>query len=170
MDLISIDPGLNSSAALLRFGHNSGTVFLDMVDLPTRADGEKRQIDVPGLCELLERWEPDLAVVENVQPMPSIPGANGLRRSMGAASSFRFGMACGMIRATLEAYELPVDLVHPQSWKRHFGLKGADKQPGVELIKSLQPETAQFITLKKHHGRSDAGLLALYYANKRGLL
>lgn len=89
---------------------------------------------------------------------------------MGAASSFRFGMACGMIRGVLMAYQVPVVLVHPQSWKRHFGLKGGDKKQGVEVILRLRPEAARFITLVKHHGKADAGLMALWYAERRGML
>ena len=172
MLIMAVDPGINASAALLSYGDggNQPTRFLDMVDLDTLPDGEKRQIDGEALGALLERWEPDQSVVENVQPMPSIPGADGQRRSMGAASAFRFGMACGTIRGVLMAYQVPVELVHPQSWKRHFKLKGPDKKLGVELLKSLRPEVVEFITLVKHHGRADAGLMALWYAEKRGML
>lgn len=170
MLIAGFDPGINASAALLSYGGDEPARFVDMVDIPTIPDGEKRQLDGEAIGALLERWEPDVAVVENVQPMPSIPGPDGLRRSMGAASSFRFGMACGMIRGVLMAYQVPVVLVHPQSWKRHFGLKGGDKKQGVEVILRLRPEAARFITLVKHHGKADAGLMALWYAERRGML
>lgn len=169
----AFDPGLNASAALFRRGGDmdeADQAFLDMVDLETVPDGEKRQINPDFLCALLERWAPDVAVIENVQPMPSIPGADGERRSMGAASAFRFGLACGMIRGIVAVYQIETVMVHPQSWKRHFGLKGPDKKPGVALIKQLQPSSAEFITLVKHHGRADAGLMALWYCEKRGML
>lgn len=172
MLIAAFDPGINASAALLSYGEGGSapTRFLDMVDLPTIADGEKRQLDCAWIGSMLERWEPDIAVVENVQPMPSIPGSDGERRSMGAASAFRFGLSVGMIRGVLMAYQVPVELLHPQSWKRHFGLKGPDKAKGVVLLKTLRPEVAEFITLVKHHGRADAGLMALCYAEKRGML
>lgn len=165
MRVAAFDPGINGSAALLRSGE-----FLDMVDLATIPDGENRQLDAGFICDLLERWVPDEVVIENVQPMPSIPGADGVRRSMGAASSFRFGLACGMIRGIVAVYGIPVTMVHPQSWKRHFGLKGADKKPHVELIKDRYPSSAPFITLAKHHGRADAGLMAAWHAERAGLL
>lgn len=173
--IMGIDPGLNASAALLqrdwnRHGHFAYR-FVDMVDLDTEPDGENRQIDVAALGALLERFDPDVVVIENVQPMPSIPDPRtGQRRSMGAASSFRFGMAVGMIRATVKAYALPIELVHPISWKKHFGLKGSDKKQDSACIKQLVPNAADFITLVKHHGRADAGLLALYYAQKTGMV
>ncbi len=171
---MSVDPGINASAALLRRDWNRHGRFdyriLDMVDLETCEDGTNRQIDVAALGALIERWNADHAVIENVQPMPSIPGPDGLRRSMGAASAFRFGMAAGMIRATILAYEIPLTLVHPISWKRHFGLKGPDKQQSAPCLLQYCPEAAQFITLKKHHGRAEAGLLALYHAQKTGFV
>jgi hypothetical protein len=173
MRIAAFDPGINGSAALLSHGgdFDPGTPqFVDMVDLATIPDGEKRQLDASFICDLMEKWIPDAVVIENVQPMPSIPGADGARRSMGAASSFRFGLACGMIRGVVAVYTTPVTMVHPQSWKRHFGLKGADKKPGVALIKKLYPSCEPFITLVKHHGRADAGLMAAWYAEKRGML
>lgn len=173
MLLMGIDPGLNAAAALLQVGEggsNSFTGFVEMIDLETCADGEKRQIDVPWLCDLLQRWTPDRAVVENVQPMPSIPGSDGMRRSMGAASSFRFGMACGMIRATLIAFEIPTHFTHPQSWKRHFGFKGPDKKQGVEFLRQRYPETEPYLRRVRDANRADAGLLALHHLEKNGMV
>lgn len=172
--IAAFDPGgVSASAALLLHGgemDDFSTIFLDMVDLKTCPDGENRQIDGAALADILERWEPDVAVIENVQPMPSIPGPNGERRSMGAASSFRFGLGCGIIRGVVAAYQIPIVMCHPRSWKAHFGFKGSDKQMSIDLIKSRYPETAKFLTLKKHHGKADACCLAAYYAAKRGML
>lgn len=175
MLIAAFDPGLNGSAALLQAGEgvgsNSYTSFVDMVDLATIDDDSNRQIDVQWLCKLLERWQPDQAVVENVQPAVHGASPDGVRRSvMSASGAFRFGMTCGMIRGALISYEIPLTLVHPQSWKRHFGLKGSDKKTGVELLKRLRPEVEQWITLVKHHGRADAGLMALWYHEKHGII
>jgi hypothetical protein len=165
--IAAFDPGLNASAALLCDGH-----FLDMVDIRKVPDGENQQLDAGHICDLLEAWVPDAVVIENVQPMPSAPWKHkeGKRITMGAASAFRFGLACGMIRGVVAVYGLPVTMVHPQSWTRHFGLKGGDKKPHVALIKDRYPSSAPFITLVKHHGRADAGLMAAWYSEKRGML
>jgi len=40
----------------------------------------------------------------------------------------------------------------------------------VALIKEMHPSSAEFITLVKHHGRADAGLIACWYSEKRGML
>lgn len=173
MRIASFDPGINASAALLLHGGEMSdfdSQFIDMVDLKTVPDGENRQLDVDHICELLDAWVPDVAVIENVQPMPSIPGKDGFRRSMGAASSFRFGLACGMIRGVVRAYQVPVVMCHPQSWKRSFALKGSDKKQDAAKLLELHPAAAKFITLQKHHGRADAGLMAIWYAERRGML
>lgn len=169
MRIVAFDPGLNASAALL-VSSGGGPVFEGMVDLKTVPDGSNRQLDASHICDLMELWVPDVVVIENVQPMPSIPGAGGVRRSMGAASSFRFGLACGMIRGVVAVYTVPVVMVHPQSWKRHFGLKGPDKKQGADLIKKLYPSSEPFITLVKHHGRADAGLMAAWHYEKGGMI
>lgn len=174
MRIAAFDPGINASAALLLHGAGDveylGSYFEHMVDLRTIPDGENRQLDVDHICELLDAWVPDVAIIENVQPMPSIPGKDGMRRSMGAASSFRFGLACGMIRGVVRAYQIPVQMVHPQSWKRSFALKGSDKKQDAAKLLELHPAAAKFITLQKHHGRADAGLMAIWYAERRGML
>ena len=167
---MGVDPGINASVAFLEFGEGRPSEFIAMLDLPTMDDGENRQIDAEKFSDYLEKFSPDIAVIENVQPMPSIPGADGARRSMGAASSFRFGLACGMIRGVVRAYQVPVVMVHPQSWKRSFGLKGSDKKQDAAKLLELHPAAAKFITLQKHHGRADAGLMAVWYAEKRGML
>lgn len=167
MIIIAIDPGLSGAAAIMGLMSRE---FLDIVDLRTVADGENRQIDAAHLAGLLERYEPDHAVIENVQPMPSIPGKDGQRRAMGAASAFRFGLSCGIIRGVIRAYEIPVTMVHPQSWQRHFELSGADKRPHLQAIRRLYPSAAKFITRAGHDGRADAGLMAAWYCEKRGML
>lgn len=178
MRIAAFDPGINASAALLHHGAEMDdfeTSFLDMVDLATVPDGENRQLDVKFIGDWLVKWDPDVAILENVQPMPSAPWKRDdeERVSMGAASAFRFGMACGMIRATIVAYQVPLVMCHPTSWSNFFGLKKLGKlkkAKGAELLKARYPSSAKFITLVKHHGRADAGLMAAWYAEKRGML
>lgn len=167
MILAGLDPGLSGGVAA--FDTEAGR-FVNMCPIQTRADGSNRQIDYKWLCEWLEAQAPDVAVIENVQPMPSMPGANGVRRSMGATSAFRYGLACGQLRGIIQAYGVECVYIHPRTWKGAFGLKGGDKQTGVEKLKQTHPETAQFITLKKLHGLADAGYLALYYAEQQGFV
>lgn len=166
MILMSIDPGL--SGAVCFFG--SGTI-LELLDIPTLPDGaSNRQVDIMALCRRIDKHKPTHAIIENVQPMPSIPGANGIRRGMGAASSFRFGFAVGQARALVTCYGLEVRLVHPQSWKRWAGLKGPDKEQSRQKALVLMPSAARWLPLKKDHNKAEALILALYLTDTLGML
>lgn len=165
MDLLAIDPGLSGAYCFMTSGF-----IAEIGDMPTLPDGSNRQVDIMAMCRRIDKHKPTHAVIENVQPMPSIPGANGIRRGMGAASSFRFGFAVGQARALVTCYGMELRLVHPQSWKRWAGLKGPDKE--LSRLKALEmfPAAAPFLPLKKHHGRAEALLLALYGLDSIGML
>ena len=165
MDILAVDPGLSGGLCFMQAG-----VIVEVLDMPTLADGSNRQLDVMAICRRIDKWKPRIAIIENVQPMPSIPGANGVRRGMGAASSFRFGFAVGQIRAIAVCYGLEVRLVHPVTWKRHFGLKGPDKEQSRQRALELVPAAAQWLARKKDHNRAEACLLALYGSERRGFL
>ena len=165
MDLLAVDPGLSGGLCFMQAG-----VIVEVLDMPTLSDGSNRQLDVMAICRRIDKWKPRIAIIENVQPMPSIPGANGVRRGMGAASSFRFGFAVGQIRAIAVCYGLEVRLVHPVTWKRHFGLKGPDKEQSRQRALELVPDAAPWLARKKDHNRSEACLLALYGSERRGFL
>lgn len=168
MIIAGFDVGKRGAVCALDVPDMGAIEFLDCIDLPLRADGTQQQINVPALAAWIEKYAPDQAIVENVTPMPSIDGGN---RSMGATSAFRFGMACGAIRATVEAYSVPMRLVTPQVWKRAVGLgKGSDKEASRQLAIKLLPLSKRFLMRKFDHNRAEACLLALYGANQRGLL
>lgn len=154
--IIGIDPGLNGAAAALG-GINGKWAVLDCLDLPTRPDGSKREIDITSVRAWMLRFRVHGAVIENVQAMPG--GAE--RRTMGAASAFRFGMACGQLRGAMEAWGIPIHLIHPAVWKRHFGLSGKKKDADVKAAERRLLGSSPFLTLKKHHQRADAMLIGL---------
>lgn len=161
MIIVGIDPGINGSAAALSLADSACTEYvMDAIDLPTIEDGSKRQIDDYALARWLCMINPNVVVIENVQPMPSIPGVGGERRSMGSASSFRFGMAVGQIRATVRGIGTEPRLVHPQVWKRHFDLKGGDKEGSRQLALRLWPMSAYLLKRKLDHQRAEAMLIA----------
>ena len=165
MNIMAADPGLSGGLCFMQ----GGTV-VEVLDMPTLADGSNRQLDVMAICRRIDKWKPRIAIIENVQPMPSIPGANGVRRGMGAASSFRFGFAVGQIRAIAVCYGLEVKLITPRVWKHHYGLKGPDKEQSRQKALELVPTAIQWLARKKDHNRSEALLLALYGAERRGFL
>ncbi len=174
MILVGFDPGISGAACALSIEEMGGAIrFIDLIDLPSCPDGTKRQLHVEPLGNWLEKINPDSAIIENVQPMmgsgPKGDG-NGQSQAMRGANSFRFGMACGALRATLAAYRIPIDLVTPTTWKRASGLlKGSDKEASRQLAIRRLPAAAHLLKRRLDHNRSESVLIALYGAQKGGL-
>jgi crossover junction endodeoxyribonuclease RuvC len=68
-------------------------------------------------------------------------------------------MVCGVIAAS----GVPLHLVSPSKWKRHFGL-GSDKEKSRALALRLWPGRSDLFGKKKDHGKAEAALLARYLA------
>lgn len=181
MRVLGVDPGLSGAAAVLESGA-AGRLWslVDAIDLPTFSPTDsdaQRRIDVPAFCAWLARMAPDVGVVELVGSMPSIPGADGQRREMGSASTFKFGRAVGMVEAAIIGSGVRIEWAHPQSWKRHFGLKGPDKEQSraLALVYWGTPgpdgaKTHRLLARKMDHQRAEAALIAQWHVDKAGLL
>ena len=161
--IIGIDPGLDG--ALARFWPVSGR--LEIADMPTlkigKGQSDKRSIDEYALAGLVDAWAPTAACIwlELVSAMPSIPGADGQRRSMGATSAFNFGRSLGLIRGVCVANFLTIHDVTPGSWKKALKV-AAEKDHARHRAGVLFPRHGGLWPLKKHHGRAEAALIALY--------
>jgi len=163
--MLGIDPGMSGGIAVLE-----GRRVVDAMHMPVVGDGSQREIDIGRLSAFIEAHEPDEAIIELVSAMPSIPGADGVRRGMGAASAFRFGFAVGQVRAVVACYRIPLTLVVPTVWKKHYGLKGGDKEPSRQMALRRFPEAHRLLSRKKDHGPAEAILIAAYGLDKMGLL
>jgi Holliday junction resolvasome RuvABC endonuclease subunit len=141
---LSIDPGAISGAYALFFAGKPVKVG----DLPV-VDG---QLDGAELGRMVAGMELEAAVVERVASMPK----------QGVASTFRFGMAVGIIHGVVLANEVPLHLVTPGTWKRYFRLTGTDKDAARALAIRLWP-AMQGLSRKKDQGRADALLMGLYH-------
>jgi crossover junction endodeoxyribonuclease RuvC len=80
----------------------------------------------------------------------------------GVASTFKYGVAYGSLRAVVALSNVPYRLVTPATWKKYFRLD-ADKEKSRALAIQLWPGCGYF-ALKKHHGRAEAALIARYGA------
>ncbi len=154
MSFLGIDPGL--SGALCRYSSGSIIVF----DVPTieRKVGKsvKRQLDMHQLAAWLDLHKAgvEIAVIELVGSMPA----------QGVTSAFNFGFTTGALQMAVAAAGIPMFMVAPAVWKRHFGLLGQDKDASRQAASRLLPNAAGNWPLKKHDGRAEAALLALYVA------
>jgi hypothetical protein len=172
LHIAGIDPGFSGAAAL--FGPGGGASnfpkIIDIIDLRTAGEGGGKRLDVLYLQSWLLDHRPDAAYCENVQMMPSIPGADGVRRAMGAATGGKFMRCAGHIEATVVCCGVDLKLTMPSQWKRHFGLTGPNKNNSIALAVDLCPEAAHWLSRKKDHNRAEAVLLAVYGASRMGMI
>lgn len=144
--IMGVDPGISGAVAFY-FTEAPGRVGVD--DVPV-AGGE---INAPELARLIRIHRPTFAVIERVSAMPG----------NGAVSMFNFGRSYGDVRGVIGAMEIPLHFVTPSKWKKHFGLS-SDKELSRMLAIRMFPSVAEQFKLKKHDGRAEAALIALYGA------
>lgn len=92
----------------------------------------------------------------------------GAMPRQGVSSTFKFGIAFGIIIGLVTALEVPAHFVAPTKWKRHFGLD-ADKGKSRALALRLWPARTDLFGLKTNCGRAEAALLARFWAETNGL-
>jgi crossover junction endodeoxyribonuclease RuvC len=96
---------------------------------------------------------PELTIMESVSAMPG----------QGVSSTFRFGVNLGGWLGILATLSARYRLVKPRSWQAAMFDPGTGKEPKTRSLttaRRLFPDAE--LNLKKHHGRSDALLLACY--------
>lgn len=147
---IGLDPGVNGALALL----DAHGVLLDVVDMPTLADGTggKRAINAPLLAARVREWGPTQAYCEFV----------GARPGEGPVGAFSFGRCRGVIEGTLGALGVSVKMIAPASWKRSVGIPpgkdGAKDAARSEAIRRW-PGMAERFARKRDDGRAEAALI-----------
>jgi crossover junction endodeoxyribonuclease RuvC len=161
LKVLGIDPGLSGALALL----DPKTSEVEVWDFPTFVVGKtgRRVIDEVQLANIIdgiagtgcafEAW------LEQVGPRPG----------EGAVGAFSFGRSYGLIRGVLAAHFAPVNDVTPQAWKAALKVKG-DKDESRRRASQLLPRAAWNWPLKKHDGRAEAALIALFGASKKALV
>ena len=155
--ILAIDPGLDGALVL-----TDGTA-LQVFDVPTLTAGKGREVDGLAVAQWLDERSQQIraAFLERVNAMPSIPGPNGKRRTMGAQSAFAFGRTDGLLHGLVVASLIPTTRVTPATWRKAMAVpKGKD---GARArAKELLPAHGHRFDRKKDDGRADAALIALY--------
>lgn len=140
--IMGLDPGVSGAVAFYFPENNLVSVY----DVPV----VDNQINASALSDLIDKYAPELAMVELVHSMPK----------QGVASTFKFGVAFGIALGVIASHHIPLRLSTPQKWKKHFKLS-SDKEDARALAIQLFPKCQGF-TRKKDHGRAEAALLARY--------
>ena len=154
MIVLGIDPGLTGAWALVRDKH-----LLTLGDLPTvefsagrvkrKLDGVQFALMVRNMCASFCEGEDLVACVEKVFSMPG----------QGVSSMFSLGMSAGIIEGVLAAERVPIHWTTPSAWTS-TQRAGRDKGHSVPACNANWPGMAANWTLKKHHNRCDAALIA----------
>jgi hypothetical protein len=149
--LLAIDPGLTGAVAIY---FPDAPERVSIHDMPV-AGGE---VDPAALARRIRQFGPQIAVVERVGPMPR----DGVRQAFG------FGAAYAAARTVITILEVPMHLVTPQIWKKHWRLPGGaqGKEAARALALRLFPASAEHFARKRDHNRAEAALIARFGAER----
>ena len=120
MLIIGIDPGISGSICFLTDGK-----ILDVIEMPTMADGKKnkRQVNGSQIFNEISKRIHDVekknirVIIEQVSAMPG----------QGVTSMFNFGQSFGILKGICSAMQLSMYFVRPAKWKKYFGLIKSEK-------------------------------------------
>ena len=159
MIIIGIDPGINGAICFFKKGE-----VLDVIDMPTMAEGKKNKRQVNGqqifneFSKRIELYSNDniKVVVEKVSAMPG----------QGVTSMFNFGQSFGVIKGICAAMQLPIFFVTPAKWKKYFDLINTQKDASRTKAIEIFPKISPILSKKKDSNKADAILIASFFENK----
>ena len=160
MIIVGIDPGISGGLCFFSNGN-----VIDVIDMPTMAEGKKNKKQVNGrqiFNEILNikntfAGHKINVVVEQVSAMPG----------QGVTSMFNFGQSFGVIKGICSAMELPIFYVRRAKWKKYFKLINAEKDASRTKVIEMFPKISQKLSRKKDNNKADAILIAKYFENTR---
>ena len=151
--VIGVDPGGNGALATIEILTGAVSV-IDMPTLKATISGKSRlRVDPITLAAWLREKAPycALACVEKA----------GARSHDGPGSALNTGAAWGLVVGILHGLGVSVLDADPAKWKPSMKVT-ADKDTSRARACLLWPEMAQHFRLKKHDGRAEAVLIAMY--------
>lgn len=145
MKVVGIDPGINGPLAIVEVGDEDSRV-IEAIDVPTVGVKAKQRVDVIAVQKWLLQHAPRHAYLERSQAMPA----------QGASSGFKYGVAIGMLFATVMLCGIPLTIVEPAAWKRGLKLRGREKEASRQRALELFPEAHRFFARRKDHNRAES--------------
>lgn len=153
MIILGVDCGLGGALGVL----DTATKDIVVWDMPTftikRGKSMRRDLDGHSLHRLIDSIRPGHAFVEKAQAQPR----------WSAYATGIFFQSYGETRGILISNDIPFEPVDPAKWKKALGVP-AGKDGARAKASQLMPSAADQWPLKKHDGRAEACLIALYGA------
>ena len=147
--ILGIDPGASGALA---FYDQSDLIIYDMpVHEITKGKSKRKRFDPYGMKAILEGNHCDHAFIEQVSAQPG----------NGASAAFTYGWMCAGIECCLAMAGIPFTYVTPQKWKKELSVP-KDKDAARMRASQLLGDHAHNWPLRKHDGRAESSLIALY--------
>ena len=151
---LGIDPGLSGAIAL----YVPADDILFVADVPIhelRRNGKlRREPDVQAICNIVADCAIRPRITAWIEHVSAMPGE-------GAVGAFTFGKIVGLLTGVCAAKGLIVERVTPSVWKKALAVP-SDKDGARARASQLLPQHSRNWPLKKHDGRAEAALIALY--------
>ena len=158
MIIIGIDPGIAGAICFFSNGN-----VIDVIDMPTMAEGKKNKKQVNGRQIFNEIkfvknkfLNEDIEVV--VEQVSAMPG-------QGVTSMFNFGQSFGVLKGICSAMQLSMYFVRPAKWKKYFGLIKTEKDASRTKVIEIFPYISSQLSKKKDSNKADAILIASFFYN-----
>ena len=146
--ILGIDVGMKGALAF----YNGAELLI--YDMPVHERNKTSRIDCQRLLSIIIEYDIAHAYIEQVNAF-----------GMGATSAYNFGFGCGVIEGMLSTQHLPFTYATPQVWKKAMSCP-KEKDGARARASQLLPAFAHNWDLKKHDGRAESALIALYGFNK----
>lgn len=148
--ILGVDIGINGALAF----YNKDELYIH--DMPVLARNKTKRVDCHTLQSIITQYTPlEHAYIEQVNAF-----------GMGATSAYNFGWNSSSVEAVLACCGVPYSYVTPQKWKKEMQCP-KDKDGARMRASQLLPLWADQWPLKKHDGRAESALIALYGYNKK---
>ena len=158
MYIIGFDPGISGAISFFEDGK-----ILDVIDMPSMADGKKNKKQVNGSqiyneINLKIKNIDKKKIVVVIEQVSAMPG-------QGVTSMFNFGQSFGVIKGICSAMQLPMYFVRPAKWKKYFNLIKTEKEASRTKAIEIFPQISFKLSKKKDNNKADAILIASFFNN-----
>jgi crossover junction endodeoxyribonuclease RuvC len=151
MKLLGVDPGIHGALVLVEINDGATPRLVDVLDVPVIGAGAKERVNTMLVRDWFAQHQPDHALIERAGSMPK----------QGVASIFKYARAVGSLETVVTCSDIPYSIIEPAVWKKFHHLPGKDKEAARQRALQLFPAAHAFFSLKKHHQRAEAALIAL---------
>lgn len=154
MNVLACDPGIKGALALW----NAGGLYISDMPTYTKTAGargaDRLFIDEGVLLHNIRNCVQAGAELFLIEDVGGMPGQS-------AAGAFVFGRGFGAAIMAARSCGLQLEYVKAARWKGAMRVP-ADKSAARVRATELMPDQAHHWPLKKHDGRAEAGMMALY--------